>query len=110
MKKYEVKKVSDEDWKELIESLKPYWREEFQAIAAQIPCDDEQLRMAMAMVLRDVCKIFENPMPLLGNITVREALKTKEGKELFKRVIIDDRYPNLYWLPPNKPVIKWKYL
>jgi hypothetical protein len=102
MMNYVFKKVSDEEWKEFLKILKPYFREEYQKIADQIPCEDEELRMAMAIVMRDVCKIFDNPVPALGNITVREALKTEEGKQLYKRVVIDDRYPNLYWLPSEK--------
>ena len=102
MNQHVYEKVSDEEWKEFMEILKPYWREEFQLIANQIPCDDEELRMAMAMVLYDVCKIFDKPVPRLGNITVREALKTEAGKQLCKRVVILERHPYPFWLPPDE--------
>ncbi|MEI7489181.1 MAG: hypothetical protein WCJ72_17575 [Chryseobacterium sp.] len=65
-------KITEEDWKSFAEKLKPYFTKEHQEIAKQIPCDDEELRMAFAMLMPGVSVQIDHSDLLFSTLPCNE--------------------------------------
>jgi len=63
------------------------WKEEYQEIADKIPCEDETLRMVMAVSIPSIVDDLDIVMQETG-ITIRDFLKSKAGETHYKHWLL----------------------
>jgi len=79
---------TDEEWNSFYKSIIKYWVESDEKAFDNLPCIDRELKQMLVIGRKDIFKSLDKPVSCFENKLMKDVLKTKEGVDHLRSLII----------------------